>query len=639
MQLRRLHLLLSLFAVCGNAFSQPLEPGQPFSKSPIFQQISSANKPPTVSLAAPAEAKNVDKFNDSPLVGLPMTADISFQKSGSWLDLPGGDRLWQLEMESPGAAGLLLIFDLFLLPDGGKLWVSDENGEQLIGAFTEKSCLPSGKMTIGPVRGEYARLEYFEPAAAKNQGQINLNRVDFIFNKTAVSGGAESSMPFGFGGSLGCHININCPDGASFQSEKKGVARALMVVTAGTVFCTGTMLNQSSASKKPFLMTAFHCIDGFSPLFDQCKFDFKYEGAGCANPATEPVPQSVVGCTQRAGRQQTDFLLLELNPIPANFDLWLNGWNRSTTALPASTVFIHHPQGDVKKWSKDAQAATLFASTIAWNNGVTSPANSHFKTVTDQGTFEVGSSGCSLLDPQKRVVGVLHGGVTTGNGCTVTAAYFGRFGLAWNEGTTAATRLMDWLDPAGLSPMTVDGEPYISAVTISGNVKTAWNLPMPNVKILLSGGKTDSTRTNSAGDFTFNVDAGKTYQVRPLRDSADINGISTFDLVDISKHILGAKAFDSPWKWLAGDANKTNTVSTFDIVDVRKVILGVWAAFGANTSWRFVPTSHIFPPTGNPLSASMPEQREIQVASQNILGLDFKGVKIGDANQSADANY
>jgi hypothetical protein len=66
-----------------------------------------------------------------------------------------------------------------------------------------------------------------------------------------------------------------------------------------------------------------------------------------------------------------------------------------------------------------------------------------------------------------------------------------------------------------------------------------------------------------------------------------LNGVSTFDLVLISKHIQGISAL-SGFKLLSGDANTSGSLTSFDIVELRKLILGIYNNLPKARSWRFI---------------------------------------------------
>ncbi|MEI6408251.1 MAG: hypothetical protein WCR52_02615 [Bacteroidota bacterium] len=115
-----------------------------------------------------------------------------------------------------------------------------------------------------------------------------------------------------------------------------------------------------------------------------------------------------------------------------------------------------------------------------------------------------------------------------------------------------------------------------------------------------------------------------------------LNGVSTYDLLLITKHVLGIQPLNSPYKIIAADANKSGAVTTFDIVELRKLILGIYTELPANKSWRFIDKSFIFPNPQNPFETSFPEKLDrIPAPSTNI---NFVAVKVGDVNNTAIAH-
>lgn len=338
-------------------------------------------------------------------------------------------------------------------------------------------------------------------------------------------------------------------------------------------------------------------------------------------------------------------MLLKLNPIPLNFDVYFNGWNRDgnlTTIAPNST-YIHHPQGDIKKISVDNQALPIHPSVLNWPNFGSSPANTHWKSIPDIGIFQPGSSGCPLFDSNKRIVGQLHGGGWDDtNPCIIFSAYFGRFNLSWNQGTSPEFRLKEWLDPANTGATTQNGyaRPVVQIFSISGNIKTHWGTPMEEIRVEISGGSTGFVLTDSLGNYQFaNVPAGGNYTIKPIHDHNDLNGVTTYDLVLISKHILALETLNSPWKMIAADVNQSNSITTFDIVEARKVILGLNPGFPTNTAWRFLPANTIFGDPANPFMGGLPPDNiSVNNLQANYLGADFKGIKVADVNNTAIGN-
>ncbi|MCC7246398.1 MAG: T9SS type A sorting domain-containing protein [Saprospiraceae bacterium] len=146
--------------------------------------------------------------------------------------------------------------------------------------------------------------------------------------------------------------------------------------------------------------------------------------------------------------------------------------------------------------------------------------------------------------------------------------------------------------------------------------------------------------SNATGNYTFNnaIPVAGNYVVTPTEDDQPLNGVSTYDLVLISKHILGIETLNSPYKMIAADANKSGSITTFDIVELRKLLLGIYQVLPNNTSWRFVDKSYSFPNAQNPFQTQFPENIAVADAQADQLAEDFVSVKVGDVNGSAQAN-
>ena len=365
----RFTLTLLLLPFLG--FAQITESGTPPSFQPENAAFFAKTTPKAVVLPSLNVAQAFQEDGQTPgqtRFAAPLAADISPLQHGSWTVLPNGDRVWRCLVRSDKALGLLLFFDKFELPAGSRFFAYSADRQQVYGAYTTQSCTPSGKFLIGVLPGETAWMEYFEPAAAKGLGKIHLSRVDYAYDPNALYEG--ESQADNFGQSLSCNVNVNCAAGADWQSEKKGVARILMVFSSGSAWCSGSLMANTAGTTVPYFLTAHHCqiiIDNAVPDFPMWRFDFEYEAAGCTNPATEPTRKSVLGCERIAYRAETDFLLLKLNPIPAAYGLYFNGWNRSdaTTGISKSAL-IHHPSGDIKKIAVDNDALTLQGQSVNW---------------------------------------------------------------------------------------------------------------------------------------------------------------------------------------------------------------------------------------------------------------------------------
>lgn len=166
-------------------------------------------------------------------------------------------------------------------------------------------------------------------------------------------------------------------------------------------------------------------------------------------------------------------------------------------------------------------------------------------------------------------------------------------------------------------------------------VKTEKDKEVENVNVQLQGSKSAANFTSKLGKVNFtNLPSTGTYQVIPEKKTQPLNGVTTFDLVLISKHILAVQPLTTPYQYIAADVNRNGAITTADVVELRKMILAIQNDFSKNTSWRFVDKSFQFPKGVNPLSVAIPEKASLNgiLPSQTI---NFVGVKVGDVNSNA----
>jgi len=635
--MRKLIITAGIILVAITLNGQPAIGGQPVFLDDAFQAARGPIQLSEYNLPAPDLAR-LEKINaqhpDNPLSTAPVFVSWSTENAGQWIELGNGDRLWVLKIRGAGAKGLAVLYDDFYLPPGGKLFMYDPDGENILGAYTAQNNLPARRFLTGFIPGETAILEYYEPKFERGNGRLSIFRIDYAVSADMAARGPND---FGFGESDSCQVNINCPVGANWVDEQRGVCRIRMVLEEGMGWCSGSLINNANEDGTPYILSGYHCQDGYTPLFDYWVFDFRYEGETCENPASEPGYFSILGCAFRAGRQQSDFLLLELSiPVPASYNMFYNGWNRSE-APPTLGTLVHHPKGDIKKISLDDDPLVIHPSPINWNNGVITPANHHLKSVLDTGSFQPGSSGGPLFNGSGQIVGQLHGGIEA---CEQVTIFAGRFSISWDAGATASERLRDWLDPENTGITSLDGyqPPQATTIGISGRIKTSYNNKgVAGVTVYCYGPDTLSQVTDTTGTYSFqDLPIGEDFIIGCYKNSGLANGVTTWDLVFIKKHILLVDLLDSPYAIIAADANHSNTVTTLDIVDITKVILGIVPGFPNNTSWRIIPSEFVFCSPTDPFCTPIPGGYAFPNLIYDILYLDFYGVKVGDANFSAN---
>lgn len=392
-------------------------------------------------------------------VGLPISVDYNLQNSGIWQTFGDSIRVWRLQLRAAAAKALTISYDKFWIPEGARLFVYNADKSFCIGAFTHYNNKGTKEKPVdfatGFVAGDNIVLEYYEPITTE-PGIISIKKVMYIYKNILA---AQSNIMRGVtpGGSLSCNVNINCLEGTDWQKEKRAVAS--IYNGEYSALCTGALINNTQ--NKDYFLSANHC---FSPAYDaqgnsqlnQLIFYWNYESPDCSNTYVYNPPSSA-GAKLLANNIDTDFALLELTEkardIGGGYLPYFLGWTRNSSAA-SWAVGIHHPQGDIKKISKDNNPITNYTSTLPWSNGITSPANTHWKVVFDIGTTEGGSSGSPLMGPAHYIIGQLHGGES---GCAPVTKYYGRFDKSWDYGNVATRRLKDWLDPSSTGIMQIGG--------------------------------------------------------------------------------------------------------------------------------------------------------------------------------------
>lgn len=403
----------------------------------------------------------------------------SFGRDGEFYYNADGTVIWRLAIKVPGAKALNLHYSNFHLPKGVSLFISNENGRQLIGAFTsDNNPTQTTIFSTEEVEGAVSILE-MNIDKGVNMADIKLD-IDKVFAfyrgyETVAAYASESGVALRptLGESSSCHINAKCPIVSEdpFMKSRNGTVR---ILGNGGV-CTGTLINNTGNANGgpciPYVLTASHCEGDNSrdpETFAGLQFRFNYQFIDCDGPTLES-SQTVAG-SELISRSNlpsfatpenslvADFMLLKITgPIPANTNAYLVGWNRAVNIWNDEDydlfVGYHHPSGDSKKMAK---GSTLFANGTFNQQAV---ANTHWSATWSQGGTSKGSSGSGLFEKDGLLMGDLSGGAPgTCDGKDYGASgLYSKISYAWENEFDQVTfpsiagpssRLKDWLDPA-----------------------------------------------------------------------------------------------------------------------------------------------------------------------------------------------
>ncbi len=463
-----------------------------------------------------AEDKEDEEYDMPPRFGYSHKVNYDLTNSGTWYDLPNGDKLWQLNVVCPGALSVNFSYNKFWIPEGGKFFVFSIDRKYSIGAFTSRNNKGDKEnvkgFATGLVYGNDVVLEYYQPKDVISDAIIS---IEYVVHGYRYVNWRED----GFGSSGSCQVNVNCLEGRDWQNEKNAVA---MIVVNNNRICTGALINATDLSQKPYLLTANHCLKVWDnnslsyikfdadtlPNLDNFTFYWNYETPGCDDINIEPTFYSTSGAIVVANNSYSDFALLRLTEDPSEligYTPYYLGWDHSGESGNPG-VCIHHPRGDVKKIStvENQPISTYYLDYLE------SSSASHWKvtwklTPTEHGITEYGSSGSPLLNSGHKVIGQLHGGYSRCN-YPNDPDWFAKFNESWTgHGNDSIQRRMNcWLDSLNTGVQTMEGLLVIpSARTLTSDEQLYSNILIKN-----SGQLTIQSEVELMGNSRVVVESG-----------------------------------------------------------------------------------------------------------------------------------
>ncbi|WP_369939518.1 trypsin-like serine peptidase [Xanthomonas medicagonis] len=320
----------------------------------------------------------------------------------TWQNLPSGAQVTSFEIVSTDAAALRAALQLSasgaqpgdpskaifrFAGDDGRVF--EQSGADFAGSEPGWSAA---------VAGERLLVEIELPAGQYPQGfALKIPQVSHMDINPVAS--ADMMRPM-IGESDSCERDIVCRANPSsgFTSAAKSVARMVFSTSSGSYLCTGTLLNNSNSPKKYLFWTAAHCIST-QTVANTLQTYWFYDATTCNGSTVNSAYTTLSGGAYlRHANTTRDTSLLELKTAPPSGAFYA-GWSSSAIGATGTAIEgIHHPAGDVKKYSLGK--VTALSSSIdgksplyrvQWSTGVTEGGSS------GSGLFTVNSSGAYQL--------------------------------------------------------------------------------------------------------------------------------------------------------------------------------------------------------------------------------------------------
>ncbi|MGH8078646.1 MAG: trypsin-like serine peptidase, partial [Lysobacter sp.] len=390
---------------------------------------------PAVDVAA-LRAEDARRPSDAPVrYAKPLDVSLNPLNAGDWEDLGDGNRLWRLRISSPGALSINLGFSKYRMPEGGRLLVypadqGPNSDPRLIRSFSAADNEGHGQLWTPVVFDDEVVVEVVVPAARSGQLQLQLAKVnhDYLgFGKLAAGVKGTSGA---------CEVDVACPDADPYRADI--VKSSAAISTGGSLFCSGSLVNNTANDHKMFFLTANHCgiNTGNAPSLVTY---WNFQNSFCRIPGSTQsgqdgdgtLDQFNTGAFFRASYSASDFALVEMDD-PANpaHNLYWAGWDRRDLNY-AGAIGIHHPNVAEKRIS----ISTSPTSFAGWSGPGTNHLNVQWQPTG--GVTEPGSSGSPIYSPEKRVIGQLHGGPSSCSASgTDRSDLYGRVFTSWTGGVT-----------------------------------------------------------------------------------------------------------------------------------------------------------------------------------------------------------
>lgn len=356
-----------------------------------------------------------------------------------WQDLGDGRRAARIMIESPDAAAIRV--ELGFNGDAAGLsfrFGGTAPGATVFGSYSWAELERAARWSP-IIEGTTAIIEIEAGAGIALAGKrLALPRVSHLTIAGADLAPDRPKRTQDIGRAGSCNIDIACVSNPSSDLLLASAAVAQIVFTnaGSTYLCSGSLVNSRDASgtpqQIPYFVTANHCV-GNSITAGTINFYWFFEAATCASLAVPNFQVTTGGASLLYTSYDVDLTFLRLNSNPPS-GTFLAGWDASPVFPGSSVISLHHPMGDLKKFSLGRAVDFAHDADDVQTPDVFVPQGSYLRVNWSQGTTEVGSSGSGVYTRSAggpyQLRGVLHGGDASCqdlNGLD----YFARFDLAF----------------------------------------------------------------------------------------------------------------------------------------------------------------------------------------------------------------
>ena len=228
------------------------------------------------------------------LIAVVLPLEVDFFDAASFVET-NGRRVWSLNVDAPGALATCLYFDDFHLPLGSELFFETPEGVYektwVEGPVTAIENNQHRRWSNNEVPGESLTMIYSCPIGVTEEDALGINGLGFfVRHQNFPSPWSQADARVGSGD---CHVDVNCPEGDSWECEKDAVVRLRTTFfdeslnqTVGGL-CSGSMVNNTARDCRQLMLSAFHCVNDLEEDdWAVFKVQFNYEYSECGGTSS-----------------------------------------------------------------------------------------------------------------------------------------------------------------------------------------------------------------------------------------------------------------------------------------------------------------------------------------------------------------
>ena len=424
-----------------------------FGSNDVAHRVSAAPWDASVVEASKAAASNASDRAKPLQIGFPRDIPTAARSlpltSLPWQTLPDSSRVVRIEVLVADAVAFRVAYRIDGPAAGLQMRFAGAGRDEV---YASDASSGAGLMWSPVLEGNLGTLELrLMPGIDAAQFGVTLETLSHLIASPSNLGQKDVRQ---IGRSGSCNIDIACvsnPSAALLNAAKATAKMVYTTDTGSTSACTGTLLNSTSGAD--YFFGAAHCISTQSSASTLNTYWF-FDAVSCDSLAIPPYQLVTGGATLLLTDVTMDVTLLQLRQAPPSGAV-RSAWNATVIPTNTNIVGLHHPSGDLKKFSQGAMQGYAGGPAAYGNDARSQFGKDSFITVRwTNGTTEGGSSGSGAFTFNTAGYYELRGGLEGGAASCGTPTGIDRY----SRMDLLFTKLAPYLQPSAVIPVSTSAQ-------------------------------------------------------------------------------------------------------------------------------------------------------------------------------------